>query len=110
MQIQYMLQQSFRIAGGRPSSSNNFDGTQADNAFYLDPRHAWSATFLCAPPTSPPMSSLDAQPALADDDDAGPKRRCKGSNSLGGHGSPLKSASAGWVQTPRTTRSLPGSA
>jgi hypothetical protein len=108
VQIQYMLQQSFRIAGGHPSSSGYFDVAQADNPLYLDPQHAQPAIPLRVPPTSPPTSSLDAQPALADDDAAGPKRLRKGSSSLGGHGSPLKSASAGWCPDSEDNPLTPG--
>jgi hypothetical protein len=35
-----MFQQSFRIASGRPSSSDYFDGARDDNSFYLDPNYA----------------------------------------------------------------------
>ncbi|TFK64478.1 hypothetical protein BDN72DRAFT_901537 [Pluteus cervinus] len=36
----YTFPQSVGIAGGRPSSSYYFVGSQADNLFYLDPHHA----------------------------------------------------------------------
>lgn len=38
------------IAGGRPSSSYYFVGSQADNLFYLDPHHARPAVPLRSPP------------------------------------------------------------
>lgn len=47
--------QSVGIAGGRPSSSYYFVGTQADALFYLDPHHARPAVPLRPPP--PPSSS-----------------------------------------------------
>lgn len=36
----YTLPQSVGIAGGRPSSSYYFVGSQSDNLFYLDPHHS----------------------------------------------------------------------
>ncbi|VDC03274.1 unnamed protein product [Peniophora sp. CBMAI 1063] len=42
--------QSVGIAGGRPSSSYYFVGTQADALFYLDPHHARPAVPLRPPP------------------------------------------------------------
>src|SRR5882762_6711373 len=39
-QALYTFPQSVGIAGGRPSSSYYFVGSQADNLFYLDPHHA----------------------------------------------------------------------
>jgi len=42
--------QSVGIAGGRPSSSYYFVGSQADNLFYLDPHHARPAIPLRPPP------------------------------------------------------------
>lgn len=36
----YQFPQSVGIAGGRPSSSYYFVGSQSDNLFYLDPHHA----------------------------------------------------------------------
>ncbi|THH26852.1 hypothetical protein EUX98_g7341 [Antrodiella citrinella] len=53
----YTWPQSVGIAGGRPSSSYYFVGSQADNLFYLDPHHARPAIPLRPPPTretSPP--------------------------------------------------------
>ena len=46
----YTLPQSVGIAGGRPSSSYYFVGSQADNLFYLDPHHT-RATVPLRPPT-----------------------------------------------------------
>ncbi|KAH7909440.1 cysteine protease required for autophagy [Hygrophoropsis aurantiaca] len=48
----YTLPQSVGIAGGRPSSSYYFMGSQADNLFYLDPHHARPAVPLRAGPDS----------------------------------------------------------
>ncbi|KIP05763.1 hypothetical protein PHLGIDRAFT_107790 [Phlebiopsis gigantea 11061_1 CR5-6] len=60
----YTWPQSVGIAGGRPSSSYYFVGSQADNLFYLDPHHARPAIPLRPPPSSetplpatPPMGS-----------------------------------------------------
>ena len=39
MKALYTFPQSVGIAGGRPSSSYYFVGSQADNLFYLDPHH-----------------------------------------------------------------------
>ncbi|KAG6905650.1 hypothetical protein DXG01_001444 [Tephrocybe rancida] len=48
----YTFPQSVGIAGGRPSSSYYFVGSQADNLFYLDPHHARPAIPLRTPPTT----------------------------------------------------------
>lgn len=48
----YTWPQSVGIAGGRPSSSYYFVGSQADNLFYLDPHHARPAVPLRPPPSS----------------------------------------------------------
>ncbi|KAI0736030.1 peptidase family C54-domain-containing protein [Earliella scabrosa] len=45
----YTFPQSVGIAGGRPSSSYYFVGSQADNLFYLDPHHARPAIPLRPP-------------------------------------------------------------
>src|ERR1700761_3038028 len=50
MKALYTLPQSVGIAGGRPSSSYYFVGSQADNLFYLDPHHT-RATIPLRPPT-----------------------------------------------------------
>ncbi|KAJ3776030.1 hypothetical protein FB446DRAFT_348957 [Lentinula raphanica] len=47
----YTFPQSVGIAGGRPSSSYYFVGSQADNLFYLDPHHARPAVPLRPPPS-----------------------------------------------------------
>ncbi|KAJ3758700.1 cysteine protease [Lentinula raphanica] len=49
----YTFPQSVGIAGGRPSSSYYFVGSQADNLFYLDPHHARPAVPLRPPPSNP---------------------------------------------------------
>ncbi|KII83879.1 hypothetical protein PLICRDRAFT_702172 [Plicaturopsis crispa FD-325 SS-3] len=49
----FTFPQSVGIAGGRPSSSYYFVGSQADNLFYLDPHHARPAVPLRPPPTPP---------------------------------------------------------
>ncbi|TBU38471.1 peptidase family C54-domain-containing protein [Dichomitus squalens] len=49
----YTFPQSVGIAGGRPSSSYYFVGSQADNLFYLDPHHARPAIPLRPPPRDP---------------------------------------------------------
>ncbi|KAI0770923.1 peptidase family C54-domain-containing protein [Trametes elegans] len=46
----FTFPQSVGIAGGRPSSSYYFVGSQADNLFYLDPHHARPAVPLRPPP------------------------------------------------------------
>jgi cysteine protease ATG4 len=50
MKALYTFPQSVGIAGGRPSSSYYFVGSQADNLFYLDPHHT-RATIPLRPPT-----------------------------------------------------------
>ncbi|KAI0716156.1 peptidase family C54-domain-containing protein [Cerioporus squamosus] len=50
----YTFPQSVGIAGGRPSSSYYFVGSQADNLFYLDPHHARPAIPLRPPPRHTP--------------------------------------------------------
>ncbi|KAG6863999.1 hypothetical protein C0991_001174 [Blastosporella zonata] len=59
----YTFPQSVGIAGGRPSSSYYFVGSQADNLFYLDPHHARPTIQLRQPP--PPHHEA------ADDSDTG---------------------------------------
>ncbi|KAH9980532.1 hypothetical protein BJV74DRAFT_101947 [Russula compacta] len=46
----YTFPQSIGIAGGRPSSSYYFVGSQADNLFYLDPHHTRTAVPMRPPP------------------------------------------------------------
>jgi len=60
----YTFPQSVGIAGGRPSSSYYFVGSQADNLFYLDPHHARPAVPLRTPPGEgqPTDSSSDSTP------------------------------------------------
>ncbi|KNZ71586.1 Cysteine protease ATG4 [Termitomyces sp. J132] len=68
----YTFPQSVGIAGGRPSSSYYFVGSQADNLFYLDPHHARPAehyvtaypvaelkTYHCERIRKMPLSGLD---------------------------------------------------
>ena len=52
MKALYILPQSVGIAGGRPSSSYYFVGSQADNLFYLDPHHTRATV-----PLRPPMQT-----------------------------------------------------
>ncbi len=49
MQTLYTFPQTVGIAGGRPSSSYYFVGSQSDNLFYLDPHHARPAIPLRPP-------------------------------------------------------------
>ncbi|KAJ3921692.1 cysteine protease [Lentinula edodes] len=60
----YTFPQSVGIAGGRPSSSYYFVGSQTDNLFYLDPHHARPAVPLRPPPTvalTGPSSAFSAE-------------------------------------------------
>ncbi|KAF8431945.1 peptidase family C54-domain-containing protein [Boletus edulis BED1] len=68
----YTFPQSVGIAGGRPSSSYYFMGSQADNLFYLDPHHARPTVPLRpAPPSSthdyPAVRSRENTPDNASD-------------------------------------------
>ncbi|GJE89232.1 cysteine protease atg4-like protein [Phanerochaete sordida] len=54
----YTWPQSVGIAGGRPSSSYYFVGSQADNLFYLDPHHARPAIPLRPPPPAEQPSPI----------------------------------------------------
>ncbi|KAK7457132.1 Cysteine protease atg4 [Stygiomarasmius scandens] len=54
IKLLYTFPQSVGIAGGRPSSSYYFVGSQADNLFYLDPHHARPAVPLRPPGSVPP--------------------------------------------------------
>ncbi|TFK32623.1 peptidase family C54-domain-containing protein [Crucibulum laeve] len=56
----YTFPQSVGIAGGRPSSSYYFVGSQADNLFYLDPHHARPAIPLRPPPHVPAVINISA--------------------------------------------------
>lgn len=51
-QALYTFPQSIGIAGGRPSSSYYFVGSQADNLFYLDPHHSRTAIPFRLPPNT----------------------------------------------------------
>ncbi|KAF8054328.1 peptidase family C54-domain-containing protein [Lyophyllum atratum] len=53
IKLLYTFPQSVGIAGGRPSSSYYFVGSQADNLFYLDPHHARPAVPLRPAPPVP---------------------------------------------------------
>lgn len=53
IKLLYTFPQSVGIAGGRPSSSYYFVGSQADNLFYLDPHHARPAIPLRPAPPRP---------------------------------------------------------
>lgn len=69
----YTWPQAVGIAGGRPSSSYYFVGSQAENLFYLDPHHARPAVPLRPPPeeyedghngiTEPPGTNRPSSPA-----------------------------------------------
>ncbi|KAG5331597.1 hypothetical protein C0989_007854, partial [Termitomyces sp. Mn162] len=59
--IYYETIKSVGIAGGRPSSSYYFVGSQADNLFYLDPHHARPAVAL-RPAPPPPATPSPAPP------------------------------------------------
>lgn len=61
-QILYTFPQSVGIAGGRPSSSYYFVGSQADNLFYLDPHHARPAVPLRPPPSSERANTTSYDP------------------------------------------------
>ncbi|KAI0089801.1 peptidase family C54-domain-containing protein [Irpex rosettiformis] len=71
----YTWPQSVGIAGGRPSSSYYFVGSQADNLFYLDPHHARPAIPLRPPPSdisyntpaTPPSVSRQTSPEPTSD-------------------------------------------
>ena len=52
-QFLFTFPQCIGIAGGRPSSSYYFVGSQADNLFYLDPHHPRPAIPLRSPPSTP---------------------------------------------------------
>jgi cysteine protease ATG4 len=53
VQTLYTFPQSVGIAGGRPSSSYYFVGSQGDGLFYLDPHHPRLAIPLRLPPAIP---------------------------------------------------------
>ncbi|KAG9311154.1 cysteine protease required for autophagy [Chiua virens] len=84
----YTFPQSVGIAGGRPSSSYYFMGSQADNLFYLDPHHARPAVPLrLAPPSSindyPTVRSRESTPDNASDRRAA--TRSPGAHSTSSH-------------------------
>ncbi|RDB31089.1 Cysteine protease ATG4 [Hypsizygus marmoreus] len=62
IKLLYTFPQSVGIAGGRPSSSYYFVGSQADNLFYLDPHHARPAIPLRPPPPSYSYSYRETTP------------------------------------------------
>ena len=61
-QLLYTFPQSVGIAGGRPSSSYYFVGSQADNLFYLDPHHARPAIPLRPAPSQPRREDRELTP------------------------------------------------
>lgn len=83
-QLLYTFPQSVGIAGGRPSSSYYFVGSQADNLFYLDPHHARPAIPLRPPPPTPlfPYSSgRETTPESDKEDNKARTQRSPPSNS-----------------------------
>ena len=58
--VLYTLPQSVGIAGGRPSFSYYFVGSQADNLFYLDPHHT-RATIPLRPPTQTQVPTTERE-------------------------------------------------
>ncbi|KAI0917727.1 hypothetical protein AcV5_003899 [Taiwanofungus camphoratus] len=74
----YTLSQSVGIAGGRPSSSYYFIGSQADNLFYLDPHHARPTIPLRPPPrigdTPPPANRDQWERQISPDNSYSPER------------------------------------
>ncbi|KAG6868837.1 hypothetical protein C0993_009374 [Termitomyces sp. T159_Od127] len=73
----YTFPQSVGIAGGRPSSSYYFVGSQADNLFYLDPHHTRPAI----PLRLPPEDASDAGSSRRTDSDHGSHKRTPTPNS-----------------------------
>ena len=70
----YTFPQSVGIAGGRPSSSYYFVGSQADNLFYLDPHNTRPAIPLRPPPGD--VAAADADGAVSDSErDQGPQKQ-----------------------------------
>ena len=59
------------IAGGRPSSSYYFVGSQADNLFYLDPHHARPAIPLRPTPSAAVVAAHERGGTTATDDEDG---------------------------------------
>ena len=57
----YTFPQSVGIAGGRPSSSYYFVGSQADNLFYLDPHNPRPTIPLRPPPSDVVLADADAR-------------------------------------------------
>jgi len=53
----FTFPQSVGIAGGRPSSSYYFVGSQAESLFYLDPHHARPTIQLRPPPPGTPSNA-----------------------------------------------------
>ncbi|KAL0576416.1 Cysteine protease atg4 [Marasmius crinis-equi] len=73
----YKFPQSVGIAGGRPSSSYYFVGSQSDNLFYLDPHHARPAVPLRSPPFGDAPTFGDAANRTPEADFAREKDRSK---------------------------------
>ncbi|KZT08838.1 uncharacterized protein LAESUDRAFT_757025 [Laetiporus sulphureus 93-53] len=71
----YTFPQSVGIAGGRPSSSYYFIGSQADNLFYLDPHHSRPAIPFKPPPKQgDPTPSRPTSPDSSDERDRNPRK------------------------------------
>ncbi|TFK26047.1 hypothetical protein FA15DRAFT_755366 [Coprinopsis marcescibilis] len=78
----YTFPQSVGIAGGRPSSSYYFVGSQADNLFYLDPHHARPAIPLRPAPPGPFPFPRDS---ASDSDGSNRQKHSKTSPKSGHH-------------------------
>ena len=65
LQTLFTFPQSVGIAGGRPSSSYYFVGSQGDSLFYLDPHHTRPAVPLRPPPS---LSTFDEISMASTDD------------------------------------------
>lgn len=71
----FTFPQSVGIAGGRPSSSYYFVGTQGDNLFYLDPHHSRPTVAL----RTPPEEDIEQLPSVTQQSLGSPEKRSSSS-------------------------------
>ncbi|KAI0668752.1 peptidase family C54-domain-containing protein [Trametes maxima] len=85
----FTFPQCMGIAGGRPSSSYYFVGSQADNLFYLDPHHARPAVPLRPPPRSGDSWERQGSPEYGEDRERDRDRTYRPSHHVRSSTSPL---------------------
>ncbi|KAK1230170.1 Cysteine protease atg4 [Marasmius sp. AFHP31] len=102
----YQFPQSVGIAGGRPSSSYYFVGSQSDNLFYLDPHHARPTVPLRPPPLGDAPTFRDTANRTPESDLARDKDRSRAERKGRSSGFSPKGGSMKRVVTPTSPSSV----